>query len=125
MLSFSARPHRADELKNLRPLNCFTLYRLLQVKDPDNKNGITQTHTCSLENSQSGDEDAFFISISNQRNLLRVKANRILNFEEKKIYNITVTCSDRAFGISKSLLIHIIGKLADLIRAKGLELAKE
>ena len=96
-------------------MNCFALYHLLQVKDPDNKNGITQTHTCSLKNSQSsqsGDEDAFYISMSNQRNLLQVKANRSLNFETKKIYNITVTCNDKILGISKSLLIHVIGKLS-------------
>ena len=84
------------------------------MKDPDNKNAFTQTHTCSLKNSNSGDEDAFYISKtgprSGQRNLLRVKANKDLDFETKRLYNITVLCKDMKLGISKSFEIEITGK---------------
>jgi hypothetical protein len=81
-----------------------------QVKDPDNKNRVTQSHTCSLLNSLNGDEDAFYISRINQRNLLGVKANAFLDFEIKTIYNITVSCRDTDLAISKSFLIEITGK---------------
>jgi hypothetical protein len=80
------------------------------VTDPDNKNGITQNHRCSLLNTPSGDEDAFYISKTNQRNLLRVKANKDLDFETKKFYNISVHCQDTNLGISKSFEIEITGK---------------
>ena len=81
-----------------------------QVKDPDNKNRLTQTHTCSLLNSHNGDEDVFYITQTHQRNLLGVKANKILDFETKKFYNITVRCDDSNLGITKSFLIEITGK---------------
>ncbi|XP_028415344.1 protocadherin-23-like isoform X2 [Dendronephthya gigantea] len=78
------------------------------VKDPDNKNGLKQTHTCSLVNSPRGDEDAFHISQRNQRNFLIVKGSgKILDFETKNLYNITVSCKDSDLGISKSFLIEI------------------
>ncbi|CAB4044154.1 Listeria Bacterioides repeat-containing, partial [Paramuricea clavata] len=77
------------------------------VQDPDNRNGLTQIHTCSLVNSLNGDEDAFYIAQINQRNLLRIKANRILDFETKKVYNITVLCKDTNLGVSKLLLIEV------------------
>ncbi|CAB4023992.1 protocadherin Fat 4-like, partial [Paramuricea clavata] len=80
------------------------------VQDPDNKIELTQSHTCSLVNSSNGDEDAFYIAQTGlfaQRNLLRIKTNRILDFETKKMYNITVFCKDKKLGISKQFLIKI------------------
>ena len=81
-----------------------------QVKDPDNKNSFTESHTCSLMNSISGDEDSFYISLTSQRNLLRVKSNKVVDFEKKKLYNITVSCKDAKLSISKPFLIEITGK---------------
>jgi hypothetical protein len=86
---------------------------LFQVQDPDNKIELTQSHTCSLVNSSNGDKDAFYIAqidLFAQRNLLGIKANRILDFETKKMYNITVFCRDENLGISKQFQIEITGQ---------------
>jgi hypothetical protein len=95
--------------KTLRRSSSTNFHLLFQVQDPDNKNGLTQIHTCSLVNSRNGDEDAFHIAQIDQRNLLRIKSNKILDFETKKVYNITVFCKDTNLGISKLLLIEVTG----------------
>jgi hypothetical protein len=95
--------------KTLKGGNSTNFHLLFQVQDPDNKNELTQIYTCSLVNSRNGDEDAFYIAQIDQRNLLRIKANEILDFETKKVYNITVFCKYTNLGISKLLLIEVTG----------------
>ncbi|XP_046847649.1 uncharacterized protein LOC124441247 isoform X2 [Xenia sp. Carnegie-2017] len=77
------------------------------VKDPDVKSVPPQIHICSLENSLNGDEDEFCITHETDRNILRVKWNDRLDFERKNVYNITVTCRDTGFSISKLFQIFI------------------
>ncbi|XP_046847458.1 cadherin-23-like [Xenia sp. Carnegie-2017] len=77
------------------------------VKDPDVKSVPPQIHICSLESSLNGDEDEFYITHETDRNILRVKWNDRLDFERKNAYNITVTCRDTGFSISKLFQIFI------------------
>ncbi|XP_046847658.1 protocadherin beta-9-like [Xenia sp. Carnegie-2017] len=71
------------------------------VKDPDVKSVPPQIHICSLENSLNRDEDEFYITHETDRNILRVNWNERRNFKRKNVYNITVTCNDTEFSISK------------------------
>ncbi|XP_046856369.1 uncharacterized protein LOC124449484 isoform X2 [Xenia sp. Carnegie-2017] len=78
------------------------------VKDPDVKSVPPQIHICSLENSRGGDEDEFYITHETDHNFLRVKYNSLLDFEERNVYNINVTCKDAAgLDISKSFKVSI------------------
>ncbi|XP_031570149.1 cadherin EGF LAG seven-pass G-type receptor 1-like isoform X2 [Actinia tenebrosa] len=62
------------------------------VIDPDNLNSITQTHTCSLENSQSGGNNYFMIGSST---VLKVKGGtHVIDYETNEELSITVRCTD-------------------------------
>ena len=98
--------------KNKHETFTLSTYICQQVKDPDVKSVPPQIHICSLENSLNGDEDEFYITHETDRNILRVNWNERRNFKRQNVYNITVTCNDTEFIISKWFEILVTGKFS-------------
>ena len=81
------------------------------MSDPDNRNEITQNHSCHVVNSAG---EGQYFHVNNVRNSLQVKENMSLNYEIHPSYLVTVECNDSGvppLSIKRDFIINVTGML--------------
>ena len=78
---------------------------ILTVTDPD----VGQRHTCQV--TKILESDAMLFHVETQGHWLRLMSNQPLNFEERYLYDIEISCNDsEPLFVTKSLVIKVLGK---------------
>ena len=81
----------------------------IQVSDPDNRNDITQNHSCHVVNNVG---DGEYFHVNNVKNSLQVKENKSLNYEKIQSYRLTVQCDDSgvpSLSVTREFIINVTG----------------
>jgi hypothetical protein len=87
----------------------------VKVSDPDNRNEITQNHSCHVVNNAG---EGRYFDVNNERNSLQVKKNMSLNYEIHQSYLVSIQCNDSgepSLGIKRDFIINITGTLIPVV----------